>query len=369
MMMIFHIMLKAIKLTLRDKGFFLYMMIFPLALILVLGSVLQNAFSSDVELDKMTVEYTVQKDNPLGKAFGSFAMKASGKQVTFKKADSAKSGKEAVDNGDAVGYVDVKDDLTVTTNSPSQIEKSVLDGYLNGFTSQYRLASTIIKVDPTQATVLQSPPKASDTAIQVEELASGNDISAFEYYAIAMIAMVMMFGINSGINVFREEKVRHTDVRLFIAPIKKSTAIIGNFLGAIFMQTVSLILLMVISDLFFGVNWGEYSLVIFVIYFSLLFLSVALGMAVDVFSNGNPAANGAASIMIQVFAFLGGAYFPTGDGLMSKLSPIGWVRVGVKDVLYNHDLAAATFPILTNLLITGVLVVGMSLWIRRKEVY
>lgn len=367
--MIFHIMLKAIKLTLRDKGYFLYMMIFPLALILVLGSVLQDAFSSDVELDKMTVEYTVQKDSRVGEAFSEFATEARGKQVTFKEADSAKAGKDAVANGDAVGFVDVKDELTVTTNSPSQIEMSVLDGYLDGFTSQYRLASTIIKVDPTQASVLQNPPKASDSAIQVEKLASGNNISAFEYYAIAMIAMVMMFGINSGINVFREEQVRHTDVRLFIAPIKKSTAIIGNFLGAIFMQTVSLILLMVISNLFFGVHWGEYALVIFVIYFSLLFLSVALGMAVDVFSNGNPAANGAATILIQVFAFLGGAYFPTGDGLMSKLSPIGWVRIGVRDVLYNHDVAAAVFPIGVNLLITAVLVVGMSLWIRRKEVY
>ncbi|MBC1456763.1 ABC transporter permease [Listeria newyorkensis] len=367
--MIFHIMLKAIKLTLRDKGYFLYMMIFPLALILVLGSVLQDAFSSDVELDKMTVEYTVQKDSPVGKAFSEFATGASGKQVTFKEADSAKAGKDAVVNGDAVGFVDVKDDLTVTTNAPSQIEMSVLDGYLDGFAAQYRLASTIIKVDPTQASVLQNPPKASDSAIQVEKLASGNNISAFEYYAIAMIAMVMMFGINSGINVFREEKVRHTDVRLFIAPIKKSTAIIGNFLGAIFMQTMSLILLMVISNLFFGVHWGDYALVIFVIYFSLLFLSVALGMAVDVFSNGNPAANGAATILIQVFAFLGGAYFPTGDGLMSKLSPIGWVRIGVRDVLYNHDVAAAVFPIGLNLLITAVLVVGMSLWIRRKEVY
>lgn len=367
--MIFHIMLKAIKLTLRDKGYFLYMMIFPLALILVLGSVLQDAFSSDVELDKMTVEYTVQKDSPVGKAFSEFATGASGKQVTFKEADSAKAGKDAVANGDAVGFVDVKDDLTVTTNAPSQIEMSVLDGYLDGFAAQYRLASTIIKVDPTQASVLQNPPKASDSAIQVEKLASGNNISAFEYYAIAMIAMVMMFGINSGINVFREEKVRHTDVRLFIAPIKKSTAIIGNFLGAIFMQTMSLILLMVISNLFFGVHWGDYALVIFVIYFSLLFLSVALGMAVDVFSNGDPAANGAATILIQVFAFLGGAYFPTGDGLMSKLSPIGWVRIGVRDVLYNHDVAAAVFPIGLNLLITAVLVVGMSLWIRRKEVY
>lgn len=367
--MIFHIMLKAIKLTLRDKGYFLYMMIFPLALILVLGSVLQDAFSSDVELDKMTVEYTVQKDSPVGKAFSEFATGASGKQVTFKEADSAKAGKDAVANGDAVGFVDVKDDLTVTTNAPSQIEMSVLDGYLDGFAAQYRLASTIIKVDPTQASVLQNPPKASDSAIQVEKLASGNNISAFEYYAIAMIAMVMMFGINSGINVFREEKVRHTDVRLFIAPIKKSTAIIGNFLGAIFMQTMSLILLMVISNLFFGVHWGDYALVIFVIYFSLLFLSVALGMAVDVFSNGNPAVNGAATILIQVFAFLGGAYFPTGDGLMSKLSPIGWVRIGVRDVLYNHDVAAAVFPIGLNLLITAVLVAGMSLWIRRKEVY
>ncbi|MBC1475753.1 ABC transporter permease [Listeria grandensis] len=368
-MMIFHIMLKAIKLTLRDKGYFLYMLIFPLALILVLGSVLQDSFSNDVKLDKMTIEYVVQKESPLGKGFEQFAKDASGKQITFKEAKSAKAGKSAVENGDAVGFVAVADDLTVTTNSPSAIEMSVLNGYLDQFTAQYQLASTIVKVDKTQASVLQNPPKPSDTAVHIEKQASGNKISAFEYYAVAMIAMVMMFGINSGINVFREEKVRHTDVRLFIAPIKKSTAIIGNFLGAIFMQVVALLLLMVVSNLFFGVNWGPYVAVIFVIYFSLLFLSVALGMAVDVFSNGNPAATGAASILVQVFAFLGGAYFPTGDGLMSKLSPIGWVRIGVRDVMYNQDVVAAVIPIATNLLITAVLVVMMSLWIRRKEVY
>lgn len=92
-------------------------------------------------------------------------------------------------------------------------------------------------------------------------------------------------------------------------------------------------------------------------------------MAVDVFSNGNPAATGAASILVQVFAFLGGAYFPTGDGLMSKLSPIGWVRVGVRDVMYNNVISASFWPIALNISITLVLVVVMSYWIRRKEVY
>ncbi|MBC2068168.1 ABC transporter permease [Listeria booriae] len=368
-MMIFHIMFKAIKLTLRDKGYFLYMLIFPLALILVLGSVLQDSFSSDVKLDKMTVEYVVEQHSPIGEGFSQFAKTASGKQIVFKEAKSAKAGKSAVENGDAVGFVAVGNDLTVTTNSPSQIEMSVLNGYLTQFTAQYRLASTIIKVDPTQAKILQNPPKVSDSAVTIEKQASGNEITAFEYYAIAMIAMVMMFGINSGISVFREEKVRHTDVRLFIAPIRKSTAIIGNFLGAIFMQVVALILLMIVSQLFFGVHWGQNALLIFVIYFSLLFLSVAIGMAIDVFSNGNPAATGAASILVQVFAFLGGAYFPTGDGLMSKLSPIGWVRVGVRDVMYNDVISAAFWPIALNIAITLVLVVAMSYWIRRKEVY
>ncbi|WP_159101521.1 hypothetical protein [Listeria riparia] len=93
-MMIFHIIFKTIKLTLRDKGYFLYMLIFPLALILVLGSVLQDSFSSDVKLDKMTVEYVVEQHSPIGDSFSQFAKTASGKQIVFKKSEKHQGWKE-----------------------------------------------------------------------------------------------------------------------------------------------------------------------------------------------------------------------------------------------------------------------------------
>lgn len=45
------------------------------------------------------------------------------------------------------------------------------------------------------------------------------------------------------------------------------------------------------------------------------------------------------------------------------------MRVGVRDVMYNDVISAAFWPIALNIAITLVLVVAMSYWIRRKEVY
>ncbi len=368
--MLFHIIKKQVKLSLRDKTFFIFMLIFPVALIFVLGSILQNAFTDDTDLGKMNIVYTLQGDANMNTAFTTFADEASSKSVTFKQVDGVNSGEEKVRNGDATAFVLVKsNDLHVLTNSPDTIEKARLDGYINAFASNYQLAVTAQKVNPTQMNEVLATNDIPKDAISIQKLKTSENVSSFQYYAIALIGMTMMFGMMSGVNAFRIEKLKHTDIRLLIAPVRKEVAITGNFIGELVVQAISLVLLMVVSQLFFGVNWGSAVLLIAVVYFSLALFSLSFGMAIDVLSNGNAAGAAVSSIIVQIFAFLGGAYFPMISPAIQKLSPIGWANIGIRDVLYNGQLSAAIMPIAINVCFAVLFIALIAIIQKRKEVY
>ncbi|MBC1418927.1 ABC transporter permease [Listeria fleischmannii] len=368
--MLFHIIKKQVKLSLRDKTFFIFMIIFPIALIFVLGSVLQNAFTDDADLGKVDIVYTLQADANMNKAFDTFANEASDKSVSFKQVEGVKAGQEKVKNGDATALIVVKtNDLKVIANSPGTVEKARVDGYINAFAGQYQLAMTAAKINPTQVNTIMAENAVPENAISVQKLQTGDNVSSFQYYAIALIGMTMMFGMMSGVNTFRIEKLKHTDLRLLIAPIRKEVAITGNFIGELVVQAISLVILMAVSQFFFGVNWGSATLLIAAIYFSLAIFSVSFGMAIDVFTNGNAAGGAVSSILVQIFAFLGGAYFPGVSPVVQKLSPIGWANIGIRDVLYNGQLASAVMPLVINIGFALLFILLMAVVQKRKEVY
>ncbi|WP_088816254.1 MULTISPECIES: ABC transporter permease [Listeria] len=368
--MLFHIIKKQVKLSLRDKSFFIFMLIFPIALIFVLGSVLQNAFTDDSDLGKMNIVYALQADANMNTAFATFANEASTKSVTFKQVDGVKAGEAKVKNGDATAFIQVKEnDLRVVTNSPGTVEKARLDGYINAFASQYQLAVTTAKVNPTQMNGVMALNDVPKDAISVQKLKTSDNVSSFQYYAIALIGMTMMFGMMSGVNAFRIEKLKHTDIRLLIAPLRKEVAITGNFIGELVVQAISLVLLMTVSQLFFDVNWGNAFLIIAAVYFSLALFSVSFGMAIDVLSNGNAAGAAVSSIIVQIFAFLGGAYFPMISPTIQKLSPIGWANISIRDILYNGQLSAAIMPIVINVGFAILFIGLIAITQKRKEVY
>lgn len=364
--MIFHNLKKQIKLTLRDKNYFIFTLIFPVALIFVLGNLLSGSFNQDTSAH-LRVTYIQDGSSQLGQAFEQFAKAAGSKNVTFTAVKDEATGKKKVQKGKATAFVSTKnDELTVATNYPDTVEKVMLDSYIGAFSSEYSFIKGTVKIDPTQIEKAVERVKLPKEAIKTEKASTSDNVSSFEYYAIAMISMTMMMGLVYGINSYRAEKLRNTIVRLETAPVRKTQILFGNFFGELTVQVLALIILMLVSQFVFGVQWGEYGIFIFAVFLSLGIFSVFLGMALDIFSNGNPAIAGASTIIVNIFAFIGGAYFPMISPTIQKFSPIGWANISSREILYNHDLSAMTIPITMNLSMTLILLL-LVLFVQKRR--
>ncbi|WP_163653935.1 ABC transporter permease [Listeria sp. PSOL-1] len=369
-MAIFHVMLKTIKLSIRDRNFFIYTLLFPFVLILVLGTVLQNSFASDTVSEPVKVSYLKGQNQTLDQSFEQFTKMSTGKVIDFKATKNENKARERVKNGDIDALVILQQNkLQVVTSNPDADKKGIVDGYLNAFGKEYQLGTSLGKIDASKLALLAKQEPLSKDAIQVEKNKSGIHFSAFQYYAITIISLMMMFGVMSGMNIFRVEKAKHTNLRLLISPVSNAKIIMGNFLGALFVNVVGLFIMMNLTHFFFHVNWGSAPWLIFLCYFSLLLFSTAFGMSLDVFSNGNPAVSGLGNICVQLFAFIGGSYFPTSNTFVQNLSPIGWLNKGITNFLYAGNIIEIIWPIALNLALSIVLLIGVSLIIKRKEVY
>ncbi|EUJ33473.1 ABC transporter permease [Listeria floridensis FSL S10-1187] len=365
--MIFHIMKKQVKLAVRNKNYIIFTLIFPLALIFVLGNVLSASFSEDQSPVKLQIAYEKAGTGTLHQAFTEFAKQAGSKDVRFIAVKSEKNGKAKVASAKYSAFVATDNDkLTVFTNYPQTMEKTVIDSYISAFSSQYSLIKGTAAIAPGEVEKVMQAVKIPKDAIQVDETDSSKAMSSFEFYAIAMISMTMMLGVTFGINSYRIEKVKHTDIRLVAAPIRKLEVMTGNFLGEFAIQIVGLIILMLVSQFLFGVNWGSYAIFIFLVYFSLALFSVFLGMALDIFTNGNPAVAGASTIIVMILAFIGGSYFPMISPTVQMFSPIGWANISVRELLYNHNLSAMFLPILGNLGLT-IILLGLVVWHQKRR--
>ncbi|WP_239254392.1 ABC transporter permease [Listeria ilorinensis] len=369
-MQLFQIAWKEFKLSLRDRQFFIYSLLFPIALIFVLGSVLQNAFNEDMTFEKVEAVYITQTKKESAAAFQNFAKQANGELIHFTEIDQEKEGRDLVAHGKKDALIVIRDQkIQVITNIPDKVTKTVLDNYMQAFSSQYQLIAGITQIDPAKLQPALQKASSKSAEITTVKPPSGNQVTSFQYYAIALIAMAMMFGVMNGANTFRIEKTLHTYTRLQIAPVSKMTVLGGNFLGTLGINALALLILMLFSDLFFDVNWGRHAGFIFCIYVSLLLFSVALGILLDVASNNNPAVLGAGNLLVQVFCFLGGAYFPMVGEIMPRFSPVGWLNIGVRNLLYQNEWQDAVFALVGNLALTALFISLSFIVIRRKEVY
>lgn len=83
-MNIIAIALKEMKSDLRDKRAFIFMILFPLALVLILGTALSQAFNNDMTIDDSYVLYKIDTSNEESAAFKQFAAHAEKSGIHFK---------------------------------------------------------------------------------------------------------------------------------------------------------------------------------------------------------------------------------------------------------------------------------------------
>ncbi|WP_339323162.1 ABC transporter permease [Paenibacillus sp. FSL W8-0194] len=372
-MNILSIAIKEMKHDFRDRRTILFMLGFPIVLMLILGLALTNAFSSEVSVGDVKVAVKdATGGGPLSEAFAGFAKEVGKTGVAFEPLKPGVNGREEVENNHVSGYVELTNQgISLYGSSRDAIESNIVQGMLASFTDKYNAAAAVARIEPAKTEMVL----ATGGSDYIRELSvdANRTPGSVDYYALAMTVMVGMWAAMGAGALIQGEVLRGTAVRLVIAPIRKGEIFVGKMLGGIISNLLCVMVIILFSKYVFKAYWGHHMGVVIAVLVSEVIMAMSLGLAGSYLLKGK-ASRGVISLVVQLMSFFGGAYFPIldeeGGGLMGflvNLSPIRWANHGLTQVIYADNVSAA-WPVLMLNIGFAALFLGVSiLAMRRRE--
>ncbi|MGG5358533.1 ABC-2 type transport system permease [Enterococcus sp. DIV0213j] len=358
------IILRILKQSLRERSNYLYFLAFPVLMMMILGTILQNQESFQTEAaDKIEPihAYFMHSDSDLGKNFAETFGTIKDDYIQF---EETKEKKTELDDNSVMIDIDKKVDVTV--NQLDSIQMTILRTYLEAFSDHYQLYQSALTHDALQQLQVPLPDLSEELTIstaQVRQLPT-----SFQYFAIAMMGLFILYVGEIGLDMFGRSRNARTGTvaRELQSPISRQMLINGTFLGHLIVGLVIVTVLMLITGVLFNAPWGNELPFSFLMLSSLMALFLTLGFFFDSVGNG-ALGSGLMQILIQIFAFFGGAYFPV-PNWMTNFSPLGWVITALQNALWTTN-ELTWWPIAANLALVVILFSAASLILNKREVF
>lgn len=348
------------------------MLAFPIILMLILGSALSNDFDKKIKVDNIRVLYTDSASQEVSSYFQAFIKEAKESGIDFKKAVDGTNGQNEVKENNYTAFIEVTDKgFKLMGSSQNSIEESILQGSLTAFADKYNLSAAIASVDPAKvSTVLTSG--TNHNYIIERSLQTAKEPSSMDYYAIAMTTMIALYAAMYGMGLLRDERVKHTFIRLIAAPIRKGEIFLGKIMGCVLVNMICIVTIVFFSQYVYKAYWGDHLGFIFLILISEIFLAVSFGLGISCIAKTQEAARTITTLVIQLASFFGGAYFkidnPTGIfKFITDLSPLTWVNRAITRIIYANDLTAVMLPIILNMSISFLFLMIAIISLQRRE--
>lgn len=367
------IALKELKQEARNRWTLVFMLAFPIVLMLILGTALSNAFDSTAQVGDIRVLVKDNGDNPaLTQAFKAFAQETAGMGLTFETLAPGADARKEVEADHYDEYVELNGQgVLLYLSGRDAIQGNVVQGMLTAFAQQYNAIMAIEKNAPGQSEGAMAAGAVNNRDyIKETSIAADRQPGSLDYYALAMTTMIALWGSLSASRLITGEIRQGTSIRLAASPIAKGEIFAGKVLGNVVINLLCVILLILFSKYVFKAYWGEHPGAVLAVLGSEVIMAVSLGLAVS-YVLKEAATQGVILIFTQVAAFLGGAYFPMGElgpmGAAAKLSPVRWANVAITQIIYNNQVSAM-WPVVALNLSLGVVLLAVAAWMmRRKE--
>ena len=383
----FHIGMRDLTITIRDRASLIVLLVMPMVLIIILSSALGNLASNlgktpvaILNLDKGTVGAKVTDgfftDGQLSDLFLAQRMR------------SPEEARALVANGELAGALVVPADFSrrLNTGRPSaltlyvdpgrQISGSIFRSVAESLSTRVSAASIAARTSAYYVTKLrvadgsfyarvisQAVQSASETgalsAVGLAETTAtrGEDLSMLAYYSGAMSVMFLMFGAMFGAFSLVRERDNWTLPRMLMSPTA-STEILGGKMAGVFMIGITQFLVLFTFTSVMGVKWGDPFAIALV---AISTVGAATGMSVFIAAVAKTvrAVSGVAQMLIQAMAAVGGSFIPVAQ-FPSWMQPLhyasvnGWAIDAILAVMRGGNAIAVLPNVAALLTIAGV---------------
>lgn len=340
----FWVFIKECKSFLRDKVSLITYLVVPMILIGILGMALSNAFvsgsSSQVELEPITLFIENKDEGPLGEQL-FLTMLSEELSTWFIISDQSEG---------AFLHVTIPNDFSnkvwlgqqinfvLKAEDRSRILVSMLEQVVEQFIREAQMLTFLQgKVDFNSITVAGE----ISLPLVVEKSVAGSEqepLSSFQYYAVGMGVMYLLFLGIGATKAFMEERRQMTLLRLKVTPQSIVKILFGKFLGWTALGVLQFGVLVTGTRWIYGVHWGTSYTQLFVVILGYAFAIAAIGFLLATFFEKEETTDQIGSISVMVMAAVGGSMapmflFPEIVNTLAKILPNAWALQTILSII------------------------------------
>lgn len=215
---------------------------------------------------------------------------------------------------------EVHPELTIYHSEGAEIAGNIIEQIVTAYQEEYTLGSFLGErgISPEQLSEIAAGFTQERTAIN-----QNNPVSAKAYYTIGMVVMNVLFMAGTIATFAFQEKQLYIFDRIILADISRWTYFIGILLAGTIFAFIQSAFVFAFAYFVFGVEWPDLKAFFGITVFFAISagaLSVLL-TAISYKTNSEQIISFFSGIIVTIFAFLGGSFFPIGEAssLMQKI--------------------------------------------------
>ena len=408
-MKIWAIAWKDMRIRMRDRRGMIMLIGMPLILTLILGSALSGVFNEDANsLPQMKVAVTNGDSGDIGKQFVEQVLQGDGMRdrITLVKLDSSQAVRDEVANGRADAGVAIPAGFSeairqgqataihVFEDPDKAVRAQIVRTMATTFTERISVVSTASKqvitdLSKSMAVPVNGTPgaasnlqaeigkaaqvvseiqgTATDPQVSVKQQPVGEkQISAQQYYAVAMAVMFLLFNATIGAKSILEERANETLSRMITTPTSRAEILLGKFVGTTLFTMLQFVVLLVATRLLFGIDWGGDTLQILVLGAMYTIAVSGLAMIIASVLKSAQAADVVSAVGVQILSVLGGSMlplsaFPARLRNVAVFTPNAWALSSFLDIMSGTTWMALLQPF-GVLLAIGTVSLALGTW-------
>lgn len=368
-MKFWHIAVKDLKVRVRDKSAFVVLLIIPMVMIIILGTVFNWAGSSFtanvtvVDLDGCDIARHLTQD-----VFASPQLEDLLVVTTVPSEAEARTLVEQGKTGAAViipaGFssdviAGTKASIIVLGNPETATQAGVIRNVVESFTAEVQrrqLAASIAVQTLQQSGAV--PPQRMQEAVQsvMDDVGTSHQTGAvsvrtttqeglkvpraLDYYAVGMALLYLVFTANTGTEGMLEEKRQHTLSRILATPTSHVQVLLGKLVGIFAIAALQFTMIIVLTRLLYGVTWGPSVPAVIVMAVATVLAGAGLSTLIAALARTPEQAGEVGPAVALIYSLLGGSMWPVYNmpawmNSVSRLTFTRWAIEGFTSLMVN----------------------------------
>ncbi|OAB41828.1 ABC transporter permease [Paenibacillus antarcticus] len=208
---------------------------------------------------------------------------------------------------------------------------SFLDDINHGRAVTFVASSMGLRQDVSVSSASPSDPHSYVSVGKLNDTATS--YSAAQYFAVAMLIMFLLYSGGTASDSLLSERDNHTLYRLQSMPISHVQILIGKMIGSSIVAMAQTLVIITVSYVLYGTNWGQQPVLLAVTCMLMIFASMTFAAIVSLLSKSSSSANNFMQVLIVTMTFFSGGFIPIPVGFIQNIGEFTLNHWGMKSIL------------------------------------